>query len=581
MGKENHTAGVSKKNQRPAGSEKEGKHSSGKASASSTAKNVLVQGTILAAASIIARVIGLIYRIPLTRILGDEGNSYYSTANEIYSIILMISSFSLPLAVSRLMSERLQKGETRSANKVFLCAMRFAVTTGLILALLTYLFAGVITKNVMNIEYAKYGLRVLAPAILIYAITGTFRGFFQGFSNMVPTALSQLIEQIVNAVVSLYGAYSLYDYGRTLASSGGDDSLAPAWGAAGATFGTVASVSVAMVVMMVMYVRFSRDFRRQIREDHTGHRESYRSLYRLLILTITPIVLSTLVYNISNVVDQGIFNAILKSQGYSQKQYATIWGIYSGKFRVLMNVPLALASSLGPAVVPNLTAAMARGDRKAAVGTVRSSTRYTMIITIPCALGMAALGGPIMEMLFHPSSGVPLAAGLMQAGVPVIILYSLSTLTTSILQGLGKLREPLIHCIAALGVHIVSLVIMLRMGLNIYAVMYANCIFALIVCVLNALAIARCIQYRQEFRRTFFVPAAASVIMAFAAYLVYQLLHLFCGVSVSTVLSILAGIIVYGIALVSLKGMTRDEIEHLPKVGKHLVKIFEKLGLLH
>lgn len=560
---------------------KSSQEETGKTQGSSTAKNVLVQGTILAAASIIARIIGLVYRIPLTRILGDEGNSYYSTANEIYSIILMISSFSIPLAVSRLMSERLQKGETRNANKVFLCAMRFAVLSGMLLALLTYIFAGVITKHVMNIEYAKYGLRVLAPAILIYAITGTFRGFFQGFSNMVPTALSQLIEQIVNAIVSLYGAYALFDYGSSLGAERGDSSLAPAWGAAGATFGTVASVSVAMVIMMIMYARFGKTFRRQIREDHTGHRESYRYLYRLLILTITPIVLSTLVYNISNVIDQGIFNAILKSQGYTQKQYATVWGVYSGKFRVLMNVPLALASSLGPAVVPNLTAAVAAHDKKGAVRTVHSATRYTMIITIPCALGMAALGGPITEMLFHPSSGVPLAAGLMQAGVPVIILYSLSTLTTSILQGLGKLREPLIHCIAALGVHIAALVVMLRMGLNIYAVMYANCIFALIVCIMNALSISRTIHYHQEIRKTFVIPAAASVIMAFAAYLVYQLFHLFCGVSVSTIIAILAGILVYGTALVSLKGMTRPEIEKIPAVGKKLAKLFEKMGLLH
>ena len=144
-------------------------------SGESTAKNVLVQGTILAGASIIAKVIGLIYRIPLYNILGDVGNSYYSTANEIYSIILMISSFSLPLAVSRLMSERIQKGEMRNANKVFLCAMRFAVISGGLLALITYLFSGILTKQIMNLEYAKYGLRVLAPAILIFAITGGTR----------------------------------------------------------------------------------------------------------------------------------------------------------------------------------------------------------------------------------------------------------------------------------------------------------------------------------------------------------------------------------------------------------------------
>ncbi len=545
-----------------------------------TAKNVLIQGTILAAASIIAKVIGLIYRIPLFNILGDVGNSYYSTANEIYSIILMISSFSLPLAVSRLMSERIQKGEMKNANRVFLCSMRFAVISGGILALITYAFAGVITKYVMNVEYAKYGLRVLAPVILIFAITGVFRGFFQGFSNMVPTAVSQVIEQIINAAVSIWGAWVLMDYGRSLVAKGENELAAPGWGAAGATFGTVASVTVALLFMMYLYMRFNRRFRHAVRKDQTGKRESSRYLYRVLILTILPIILSTLVYNISNVLDQGIFNAILKSQNYTEKQYATIWGIYTGRFRVLMNVPLSLASSLGPAVVPSLTAAVAARDKASAVRTVHSSTRYTMIVTIPCAMGMAALGGPIIRMLFHPDSGMALSAGIMQAGAAVIILYALSTLTTAILQGLGKLREPLIHNVIALVIHVISLVVMLRyLNLNIYSVLYSNAIFALVVCILNALAIRRYIYYQQEIRKTYIVPLISSIIMAFGSYAVWYVLDKVFGNSIATIMAILFGMVIYLISMVAFRGITASEMRKLPK-GEILVGIFVKMGLL-
>ena len=545
-----------------------------------TAKNVLIQGTILAAASIIAKVIGLIYRIPLFNILGDVGNSYYSTANEIYSIILMISSFSLPLAVSRLMSERIQKGEMKNANRVFLCSMRFAVISGGILALITYAFAGVITKYVMNVEYPKYGLRVLAPVILIFAITGVFRGFFQGFSNMVPTAVSQVIEQIINAAVSIWGAWVLMDYGRSLVAKGENELAAPGWGAAGATFGTVASVTVALLFMMYLYMRFNRRFRHAVRKDQTGKRESSRYLYRVLILTILPIILSTLVYNISNVLDQGIFNAILKSQNYTEKQYATIWGIYTGRFRVLMNVPLSLASSLGPAVVPSLTAAVAARDKASAVRTVHSSTRYTMIVTIPCAMGMAALGGPIIRMLFHPDSGMALSAGIMQAGAAVIILYALSTLTTAILQGLGKLREPLIHNVIALVIHVISLVVMLRyLNLNIYSVLYSNAIFALVVCILNALAIRRYIYYQQEIRKTYIVPLISSIIMAFGSYAVWYVLDKVFGNSIATIMAILFGMVIYLISMVAFRGITASEMRKLPK-GEILVGIFVKMGLL-
>ncbi len=545
-----------------------------------TAKNVLIQGTILAGASIIAKVIGLIYRIPLFKILGDVGNSYYSTANEIYSIILMISSFSLPLAVSRLMSERIQKGEMRNANKVFLCSMRFAVVSGGILALITYAFAGVITKYVMNVEYAKYGLRVLAPVILIFAITGVFRGFFQGFSNMVPTAVSQVIEQIINALVSIWGAWVLMDYGRSLVASAENELVAPGWGAAGATFGTVASVTVALLFMMYLYSRFNRRFRHSVRKDQTAKRESSHYLYRVLILTILPIILSTLVYNISNVLDQGVFNAILKSQNYTEKQYATIWGIYTGRFRVLMNVPLSLASSLGPAVVPSLTAAVAAKDKASAVRTVHSSTRYTMIVTIPCAFGMAALGGPIIQMLFHPSSGMALSAGIMQAGAAVIILYALSTLTTAILQGLGRLREPLIHNAIALVVHLISLVVMLRyLNLNIYAVLYSNVIFALVVCILNALSIRRYIFYQQEIRKTYLIPLVSSIIMAFGSYAIWYVLNMIVGNSIATILAIVCGVIIYLVSLVAFRGLTEPEMRKLPK-GEVLVGLFRKMGLL-
>ena len=253
------------------------------------------------------------------------------------------------------------------------------MVSGAALSLLTYVFAGILSKYILNIEYAKYGLRVLAPAIFIFAITGTFRGFFQGYSNMVPTAVSQVIEQIINAILSIVCAGIMFRYGLGLAQLEGNDLLGPAWGAAGATFGTVASVTIAMVFMMVIYSSFRKTFAKQLRRDSTGRVESSTKIYRILIATILPIVLSTLIYNISNILDQGVFNAILKGQGYTEDQYATIWGIYAGKFRVLMNVPLSLASSLGPAIVPSLTAALAGKNRKEATGKINSAIRYTMI----------------------------------------------------------------------------------------------------------------------------------------------------------------------------------------------------------
>lgn len=542
--------------------------------------NFLVQGSILAAASIIAKVIGLIYRIPLQNILGNEGNSYYSTANEIYAIVLMISCFNLPLAVSKLVSERVHKGEYRNAHKVFLCAVRFALIVGGTLGLFTYIFAGVITKYLMSFELAVYGLRVLAPAIFISAIIGTFRGYFQGYSTMVPTAVSQVIEQIVNAVVTLVCADIMYSYGVSLAAREGNESLGPAWGAAGGTFGTVASITVALIFMMVVYTAQKKTLRRNMRRDQNSKTESDYLIYRELIRTILPVILSTVIYNITNVADQGIFNKVLQGQGYTDAQYGAIWGIYSGQFRVLMNVPLALASCMAPSIVPSLTAAMANRNRGEARYKIKISIRFTMLLTIPCAAGMAALAKPIITMLFHQETGTPLSAGIMQAGALMIIFYSLSTLTTGILQGLGRLKQPLIHCSVALVLHFILLYFLLTTAnLNIYAVVYANIFFALIVSVLNAFAIKRYINYRQEWYKTFIVPGISSIIMAAAVYIAYSAFHAFTGNTISTVLSIIVGVVVYCVGLVTFHGITIEEIATFPK-GHLLIRLLRKIGLV-
>ena len=534
---------------------------------SSSKTNFLAQGTILVIASFVAKAIGMIYRIPLTHILGDDGNGYYSTANEIYTIILMISSFSLPLAVSRLVAEREYAGEVKNSYKVLICSLRFAAVTGGILSILTFLLGGVITKYVMGVELASYALRVLAPAIFLFALTGVLRGFFQGHGTMVPTAVSQIIEQIINAIVSVAGAYVMLQYGLKLGEKKGDAELGTALAAAGGTFGTVASVGVALLFMIVIYLGYRNGFKRRMKKDKTRRRESDRAIYRAITYTILPIVLSTLVYNISTIIDQGVFNHILAGMGFTQKQYATVWGIYSGKFRVLMNVPLSIASCLAPSVVPALTEAMANNDLREAGLRTRDTIRYTMVFTIPCAVGMAALARPIMMMLYGNNDSLALAAGIMQSGALLTVLLALSTLTTGILQGLGE-------------IHLGFLVLfVVKFKWNIYGVVYANIIFGLIICLLNARSIRKKLHYRQEIKKTFLVPVIAAGVMGIAAYLVHRVFNLFAGNTISTILAVCVGAVVYGICLVKLGGILEREIRRLPK-GDLLADLLIRLNIL-
>ncbi len=547
---------------------------------SSSKTNFLAQGTILVIASFVAKAIGMIYRIPLTHILGDDGNGYYSTANEIYTIILMISSFSLPLAVSRLVAEREYAGEVKNSYRVLICSLRFAAVTGGILSILTFLLGGVITKYVMGVELASYALRVLAPAIFLFALTGVLRGFFQGHGTMVPTAISQIIEQVINAIISVAGAYVMLQYGLKLGEKKGDAELGTALAAAGGTFGTVASVGVALLFMIVIYLGYRNGFKRRMKKDKTRRRESDRAIYRAITYTILPIVLSTLVYNISTIIDQGVFNHILAGMGFTQKQYATVWGIYSGKFRVLMNVPLSIASCLAPSVVPALTEAMANNDLREAGLRTRDTIRYTMVFTIPCAVGMAALARPIMMMLYGNNDSLALAAGIMQSGALLTVLLALSTLTTGILQGLGEMQAPLVHAATAVAIHLGFLVLfVVKFKWNIYGVVYANIIFGLIICLLNARSIRKKLHYRQEIKKTFLVPVIAAGVMGIAAYLVHRVFNLFAGNTISTILAVCVGAIVYGICLVKLGGILEREIRRLPK-GDLLADLLIRLNIL-
>ena len=212
----------------------------------------LVQGAILAAAGIITRLIGIAYRIPVNNILGDEGQGFYGCAYSIYNIALLLTSYSLPLAVSKLVSARIAKDEHKNAMRIFKSALLFALVVGTLVGVIVFVFSDFIAGNIMSLRLSAYALRVLAPGLLIVAVMGVVRGFFQGMGTMVPTALSQILEQIVNAIVSIIGANYLLQMGKKAIESKNEPSLPFAYGAAGGTLGTVSGALFGLIFLLVL-----------------------------------------------------------------------------------------------------------------------------------------------------------------------------------------------------------------------------------------------------------------------------------------------------------------------------------------
>jgi stage V sporulation protein B len=545
--------------------------------------NFLIQGSILAMASIISRMIGLIYRIPMTDIIGDLGNSYYGSAYEVYNIMLIISSYSLPLAVSKLVSAQMAKGRKRMAYQTLKGALLFAVVSGTIVTLIVFFGAEFFADTYLKTPYCIYALRVLAPGLLVVAILGVLRGFFQGLGTMMPSAISQIIEQIVNAIVSVLAAYILFGYGSRIGAVLGDaEHYAAAYGAAGGTLGTNLGSVAALLFVAFVFSVYIRSFKKRMRREKNAVSETFLMTMKMLVITIIPVLLSTTIYNVNGFIDNGVYKHIAYAQGYSSDEVDVWWGVFTGKYKLMINVPISIASAMAASSVPALTASFGKGDMADVRRKLNAATRFVMIIAFPCAVGLAVLAKPIFSLLFPGTiSTLDIAAQMMYLGAVAVVFYSLSTLSNGLLQGINRLRVPVINALIALVAHVILLVVlMLFFRLNIYAVVIANAFFALIMCVLNAIALARYSGYHQEIAKTFLIPAACSAVMGIAAFLVYKAIYaLISSNLLALVVSMIVAAILYGVLMLLFKGMTEADLRRMPG-GAKLVSLAKKAHLV-
>ena len=540
-----------------------------------------MQGGILAAASIISRIIGMLYRLPVTNIIGDQGNSYYSAAYEVYNIILLISSYSLPLAVSKVVSAKVALGEHKNAWRSFKAAMYMSLVVGAVASAITFFGAGFFTGTLLNTPESELCLKVLALAIFVMAVMGVLRGYFQGMGTMMPTAVSQVIEQLVNAVVSIVAASMLYSYGASLDQAKGitDGTGGAVYGAAGSTLGTSLGAAAGLIFLVIVMLMYNRVLQKNLRKDQVSQVQSYSSMLRMLVLTIVPVILSTAVYNISGFIDQGVFKFLmLDVQNMDKDMVDVYWGIYVGKYKLLTNVPIAVASALSSSVIPALTRARMAGNRKEMRRKTENAIRMVMLICIPSAFGLTALGGPVLDLLNWNTD--PSAPIMFLIGSAAVIFYGLSTLTNGILLGIDHMQIPVRNAVIALASHLVVLVVLVQFaGIHIYGAVISYMFFAFLMCILNGLAIRKYLHYRQEVKRTFLIPGVASLIMALAVWLLYTPLENLMGNKPATLLCLVLAVLIYGFFVLFLRGITEEEMRAFPK-GYLLVKVLKKIRLM-
>ena len=541
--------------------------------------NFVVQGSILAVAGIIVRLIGILYRVPMTNIIGDEGMGYYSTAFNVYNIMLILSSYSLPLAVSKMVSARMAKGQYRNAVRVLKAALVYATVVGGIACFITWNFADFFATTAFNTPFCVYALKTLAPTIWIMAYLGVLRGFVQGHGTMIPTAISQIFEQVINAVISVVAAGVLFKIGLDSNRVYNTTGYPQAFGAAGGTIGTGAGALAALLFMLLLFSIYWPVVKRRKRRDRSRRTDSYGDISVTFLFTVVPVIISSAVYNINAVVDNSIMAYGMEALGRG-KEFLSLWGIYNNKYMLLVHVPLAMANSLSSSLIPSLSGAVARKEKGAVIAKTSLAIRFAMLIAIPSAVGLTVLSAPINNLLFKSGDNTE-AIRMLITGSAAVIFLSMSTVTNAILQGINHMNVPVRNAFISLILHIGVLYLMLMVfKMGIYSMVFANIAFAVFMCILNAIAIRRYLNYRQEIVKTFLLPAVASAFMGAAAFGVYKGVTLIIKSNLlGTIFAVLAAIAVYGVLLIKLRCVDEEELYSMPG-GTKVIRLSRKLHLM-
>jgi len=531
---------------------------------SNSKSNIAKQGSILAIAALISRLIGFIYRVPLTDKIGDIGNSYYASAFIVYNFFLTISSYGIPLAMSKLISERYALKQYRNAHRVYKVSMLFCVLGGLISSIIIWFGASSIA-SFWKIPEMKYCLFVLSPTIFIVSIMSVYRGYFQGMKTMIPTGISQVVEQIFNAIFSVVFAYLLFNKGVEYAAAGG---------LVGTGIGALTGLIFLITTYIIVYKNKIKP--RLIINRNSESEEAYKEIFKNLIYIIVPIILCSAIAVIINMVDTTMLMKGLSLLKYSEYKSSELYGIYQGKYILLTNLPIAIATAIATASVPSLATSVLVDTKKEVNEKINLVFRFTMLITIPASIGLMVLAKPILMLLFH---NYPEGAKLLQFGSVSVIFFALIQITTGILQSIGKFYEPTKNFIYGLLIKVIlNFIFIFILDINIYGLVVSTNIFAIIVAILNIRSIKNNLDIILHVKKFTMKVLFSAIIMGIACILVYKGIGLFMGNNFPAILAIILGVVVYMFTLLKNKVITKEEIVMLPK-GNKLLKIVNKLGI--
>lgn len=530
------------------------------------AKNVLM----LMLAQFSTKVMGLIYRIVITNIdgFGNEGTGYYSVGYTIYSVLLTLSSIGVPNVIAKLISERMAQGDCRGSQRILRLCFALFLSISFVSACLLYFGADFIAGTVMNLPDVAYTMKALAPAVFFASAIAVFRGYFSGLGSLKATSTSQVVEQFFNCVLSIV---------FVLLCIGQDSAIMAAAG----NLSTSASIAIAFVFLVIYYWRRRREIRAGC-DTQTVPQEtrSTSELLKLILALSIPMAVGSLISALNDFIDsftitnciQTAYAGILTTTEALEATAAKAAGLLS-KVSTIINLPLAINTAFSTALVPAISAATAKHNRALAGKKISFSLFSSMVIVFPCAVGLAILAGPILQMLYP---NAPDGAALLALSTIPLIFLALTSLLNGGLYGLGEVRLPAAAlAIGAVIKLVLNFLLIREPSIHVYGAVISSIVCDAVVFLLVFTALRRRLPLTLRLWPHVLKPLVCSGVMGVAVFLVYNLLHGACGNALATVISIASGALVYALMLVIARVFTAEEVAALP-AGTQILRLLKK-----
>lgn len=538
-------------------------------------KSIIGGMSVLGLTGIICKLVGVLYSVPLTWLIGADGLGVFQAVFPTYNLLLTMSSAGLPVAVSRMVSSCLAKDDPRSARTILRVALWMLTALGAVCTLLMLSGNGLLASRV-GLPESALGFRVIAPCVTIVCVLSAFRGFMQGQQNMVPTAVSQLIEQVGKIFVSLPLAWLGYRLGiaagtaqAEAAGITGEEALrlstelAAAQGAAGALLGITIIEAVAMGYMVLLYFRRRAAFAALPQLAADAPVPAPQLAGQLFCISV-PITISACIVPLAQFVDSAMLLKRMVVSGLAIEEARPLYGLFSGMVIRLINVPTALALAVSMSLVPAISACRALNDHTGAARQSNLGLRLAFVIGFPCSIGMSVLAEPIIRFFYQgtlSAGNISAASSLLTKSALTVVLFTVVQATSAILQGLGRQRIPMYTLVAGVACKIIlNYTLVAIPGINIHGAPIASIVCYSVSMIPNLIMCMKYTGLRFNWQGWLLRPAAATAIMGAVVLAMRTLLPM---TRLVTILEVLAGIAVYLAAALALKAVTREDLAPL------------------